>query len=169
MLVNVALWLLWYLYELVVVVMTTTMRQSSLSQQQQQQQQHRRGATTTMTAATIVTNVKTVLREAGEALPTLQIRAWGLRGGLAGLLYSIGTISSILAVATLGQSTGFSACMMQLFVSGLWGTFYFGEIRGGIWTIAPWFASAALAVTGIIGLSYQHIDEGAAAAAAAKG
>jgi hypothetical protein len=163
MLVNVALWLIWYLYELVAVVMTS-MRQSSLSQQQQPQ--HRRGATTTMTAAAMITNVKTILREAGEALPSLQIRAWGLRGGLAGLLYSIGNVSSILAVAALGQSTGFSACMMQLFVSGLWGTFYFGEIRGGIWAVLPWFASAALAVTGIVGLSYQHIDEGAAAAAA---
>lgn len=45
--------------------------------------------------------------------------------------------------------------MMQLFVSGLWGVFYFREIKGTE-TIAKWFLSAAIAVAGIIWLSYEH-------------
>ena len=48
--------------------------------------------------------------------------------------------------------------MMQLFVSGLWGVFYFHEIRGRE-TVLKWFASAAVAVVGIVWLSYEHEGE----------
>jgi glucose uptake protein GlcU len=96
--------------------------------------------------------------EALDALPKFHLEHLLKPGLLAGLLYSIGNFASILAVTHLGQSTGFSFCMMQLFVSGLWGVLYFREIRG-FETIAKWFLSAAVAVVGIIWLSYEHEGE----------
>ena len=116
MIVNVMMWVLWFLYEYV------------------------RGGFS-YPAAT-------------EAMPSFQVETWLVPGCLAGILYSIGNFCSILAVAYLGQSTGFSVCMMQLFVSGLWGVFFLDEIRGE--AIFPWFTSAFVAVAGILGLSYQH-------------
>lgn len=118
MMVNVGIWVIWYVYE--------SIRTRSL-------------------------------QDAYESLPSFQFQTWGIPGCLAGIIYSIGNFSSIIAVAYLGQGTGFSVCMMQLFVSGLWGVFYFEEIRGA--AIVPWFVSAAVAVFGIIGLSYQHEGE----------
>jgi len=99
--------------------------------------------------------------DALECLPKWHLDQLLLPGLAAGLLYSLGNFSSIIAVTYLGQGTGFSFCQMQLLVSGLWGVFYFREIKG-IETISKWFASAAIAVTGIIWLSYQH--EGGTAA-----
>jgi glucose uptake protein GlcU len=93
--------------------------------------------------------------EAVEALPKFQIRELGMPGLMAGVLYSIGNFASILAVAYLGQGTGFSFCQMQLFVSGMWGIFVFHEITGRD-IIAKWFFSAMVAVSGIIWLSYEH-------------
>jgi hypothetical protein len=43
-------------------------------------------------------------------------------------------------------------------VSGLWGIFYFHEIRGAV-TIAKWFCSALLTVLGILLLSYEHHEK----------
>ena len=76
-------------------------------------------------------------------------------GLAAGLLYSVGNFSALLAVTYLGQGVGFSFCQLQLLVSGLWGVFYFKEIRGQE-RIFKWFMSAGVAVVGIICLSYQH-------------
>lgn len=94
-------------------------------------------------------------QDALDALPSFHFDHLLGPGVSAGVLYSIGNFGSIIAVAYLGQGTGFSFCMMQLFVSGLWGVFFFKEIRG-FETITKWFVSAAVAVTGIILLSYQH-------------
>lgn len=94
-------------------------------------------------------------QEALEALPKWHLKELWFPGLMAGLLYSLGNFSAILAVTYLGHGTGFSFCQMQLFVSGLWGVFYFKEIRGTA-TITKWFASAFVAVFGIIYLSYQH-------------
>ena len=90
-----------------------------------------------------------------EALPNWNLEHLWLPGLGAGLLYSIGNFASILAVTYLGQGTGFSFCQMQLFVSGLWGVFFFREIRGTD-IITKWFLSAGTAVVGIIWLSYEH-------------
>lgn len=95
------------------------------------------------------------LQEALDQLPSWHIKELGLPGMLAGIFYSIGNFCSILAVTYLGQGVGFSFCQGQLFISGLWGVFYFGEIQGRD-TIAKWFASASLTIVGIIWLSYQH-------------
>jgi glucose uptake protein GlcU len=88
-------------------------------------------------------------------LPKWHLKELWFPGLMAGLLYSLGNFSAILAVTYLGHGTGFSFCQMQLFVSGLWGVFYFKEIRGTA-TITKWFASAFVAVFGIVYLSYQH-------------
>jgi len=93
-----------------------------------------------------------------QALPKFHLQHLFWPGFWAGLLYSMGNFASMLAVTYLGQGTGFSFCMMQLFVSGLWGVVYFKEIRGTE-TIVKWFASAGVAVTGIIWLSYEHDGE----------
>ena len=93
--------------------------------------------------------------EAIEQLPAWHVRELGIPGLLAGLFYSIGNFCSILAVAYLGQGVGFSFCQGSLLVSGLWGVFYFQEIRGKE-TIQKWFASAILTVIGIVWLSNQH-------------
>ncbi|KAG7364724.1 drug/metabolite transporter superfamily protein [Nitzschia inconspicua] len=92
--------------------------------------------------------------DAVDSLPKWHINELGVPGVLAGLLYSIGNFCSILAVSYLGQGVGFSFCQGQLLISGLWGVFYFQEIQGRE-TIMKWFVSAAVAVTGIVYLSYQ--------------
>eukprot|EP00977_Amphora_coffeiformis_P027653 scaffold34629_cov154-Amphora_coffeaeformis.AAC.4 len=48
---------------------------------------------------------KGVLSEAVDALPKFYLRQLGIPGLIAGLLYSLGNFSSILAVAYLGQAT----------------------------------------------------------------
>lgn len=94
-------------------------------------------------------------KEAAECLPNWHFAELWYPGLMAGLLYSLGNFSSILSVTYLGQAMGFSVCQMQLFVSGLWGVFYFHEIKGRE-TIAKWFLSAGVAVAGIVWLSYEH-------------
>jgi uncharacterized membrane protein (DUF441 family) len=48
---------------------------------------------------------------------------WLPGGGLAGLLWSIGNVSSILSVAYLGgEGVGYSIVQSQLVVAGLWGS-----------------------------------------------
>jgi Transmembrane family, TMEM144 of transporters len=98
--------------------------------------------------------------EVKQALPKFHLEHLWKAGLGAGLLYSIGNFSALLAVTYLGQGVGFSFCQLQLLVSGLWGVFYFKEIRGQE-RIFKWFMSAGVAVLGIICLSYQHEGSGA--------
>jgi len=93
--------------------------------------------------------------EAVECLPRWHFDQLLVPGMMAGLLYSLGNFGSIIAVTYLGQATGYSVSQMQLFVSGLWGVFWFQEIKGAE-TILKWFLSASIAVLGIIWLSYEH-------------
>ena len=95
------------------------------------------------------------VEDALNALPAFNLKELGLHGLLAGLLYSIGNFCSILSVAYLGQAVGYSACQAQLLISGMWGVFYFKEIKGEE-TITKWFASAVIAFVGIIWLGYEH-------------
>jgi hypothetical protein len=99
------------------------------------------------------------VQDALEALPKWHVKELGIPGLLAGLFYSFGNFCSILAVSYLGQGVGYSFCQGQLLVSGLWGVFYFKEIKGRD-TITKWFASAVVAILGIISLSYQHGGSG---------
>jgi glucose uptake protein GlcU len=90
-----------------------------------------------------------------DCLPEWHFREMGGRGLLAGVLYSVGNFASIIAVTFLGQGIGYSACQMQLLVSGLWGVFYFQEIKSKT-SIVKWFLSAACALTGILWLAYER-------------
>jgi len=93
--------------------------------------------------------------DAIESFPKFHIKTLWLPGLLSGCLYSVGNLSAILSVTHLGQGIGMSMCQGQLLVSGLWGIFYYGEIKGGN-IIMKWFISALVAVAGILWLSQQH-------------
>jgi hypothetical protein len=93
-------------------------------------------------------------RDAVDALPDFHLDKLWMPGCLAGALYSIANFGSILAVTYLGQGVGFSLCQVQILVSGLWGIFYFKEIKGRE-TITKWVISACITVSGILWLTYQ--------------
>eukprot|EP00591_Stephanopyxis_turris_P001556 CAMPEP_0195512384 /NCGR_PEP_ID=MMETSP0794_2-20130614/4360_1 /TAXON_ID=515487 /ORGANISM="Stephanopyxis turris, Strain CCMP 815" /LENGTH=375 /DNA_ID=CAMNT_0040640157 /DNA_START=68 /DNA_END=1192 /DNA_ORIENTATION=- len=70
------------------------------------------------------------LREAYYILPSFHFRQLWYSGFCVGTLYSIGNICSIISVTYLGQGVGYSVTQSAMLVSGLWGIFYFGEIKG---------------------------------------
>lgn len=77
-------------------------------------------------------------------------------GGLAGLLWSVGNIASMISVANLGEGVGYSIVQAQLLVAGLWGILWYREVQG-THAIAGWFMCACLTVAGIIYLSHEHV------------
>lgn len=93
--------------------------------------------------------------DAAQCLPKWHLQELWKPGILAGLLYSFGNFCSILAVTFLGQASGYSFCQLQLIVSGCWSVFYFREITEQT-IVAKWFVSAAVAIIGIIWLSWEH-------------
>jgi hypothetical protein len=95
------------------------------------------------------------LPQAYRALPSFHIKQMWRPGGLAGLLWSIGNLFSILSVDYLGEGVGYCVCQAGMFVSGLWGIFYFHEVQGTA-LIARWFLSAMVTISGILLLSYEH-------------
>ena len=97
-------------------------------------------------------------REAYAALPPFHLREMWLPGFLSGTLYSIGNFSSIIATTHLGQGVGYSVCQSAMLVSGVWGIFWFGEVKG-IAAISKWFGAASVALVGILWLSYEHKGE----------
>jgi len=96
------------------------------------------------------------IQKAYQDLPSFYIRQMILPGGIAGFLWSIGNIASMISVSSLGEGIGYSVIQASMLVSGLWGIFWFQEIQGYGKKI-KWFASATCTVIGIIGLSYQHV------------
>lgn len=78
-----------------------------------------------------------------------------LAGGTSGTLWSIGNFFSIISVEHLGEGVGYSVVQASMLVSGLWGIFFFREIKDAI-TISKWFVSAVLTLSGILLLSYEH-------------
>lgn len=93
--------------------------------------------------------------DAMAAFPKFHFKVLWLPGLLSGCLYSIANFAAILSVTYLGQGVGMSMCQGQLLVSGLWGIFYYGEIKGRT-VIIKWFLSALVAVAGILLLSHEH-------------
>ena len=51
-------------------------------------------------------------------------------GILAGTLWSIGNVASMVSVQVLEEAVGYSICQSSLLISGLWGIFWFKEVRG---------------------------------------
>ena len=78
-----------------------------------------------------------------------------LPGFLSGTLYSIGNFASIIATTHLGQGVGYSVCQSSMLVSGIWGIYWFGEVKGAA-AIGKWFAVASVTLIGILWLSYEH-------------
>ena len=120
-----------------------------------------------------------------NSLPSMHFKIMWAPGGLAGLLWSIGNIASMVSVQNLGEGVGYSvtqAAMVSSFfrliisfflqqmnmlnkkvpspinqlVSGLWGIFYFNEVVSRTMRI-KWFVSAIIALFGILLLSYEHV------------
>ena len=63
-----------------------------------------------------------------EKLPPFHFRAMWKSGFLSGFLWSIGSISSIVAVTFLGQGIGYSVIQSSMIISGLWGIFWYQEV-----------------------------------------
>lgn len=94
-------------------------------------------------------------KKAYLALPSFHFQEMWRPGFLSGLLYSLGNFCSIITVAFLGQGVGYSFIQTSMLISGLWGIFYFGEVKGSK-KIGKWLISSSITVTGILLLSYEH-------------
>lgn len=90
-----------------------------------------------------------------KRLPSFHVQTVGPYAILAGLVWSIGNVSSIISVAILGQGLGYSLVQSQLVISGMWAVFFYGEIRGSR-HIMGWFFYATLTVLSIVLLTHQR-------------
>mmetsp|Transcript_11472 Transcript_11472/g.17305 ORF Transcript_11472/g.17305 Transcript_11472/m.17305 type:complete len:438 (+) Transcript_11472:74-1387(+) len=90
-----------------------------------------------------------------NALPSFHFQVMWRPGMIAGVTWSIGNIASILSVEYLGEGVGYSVVQSAMLISGLWGIFWFKEIRGTA-TVAKWLVAACITVLSIILLSYEH-------------
>jgi len=95
------------------------------------------------------------MMHAYNSLPPLHLKIMWAPGGLAGTLWSIGNIASMVSVQNLGEGVGYSVTQASMLCSGLWGIFYFNEIVSRDMRI-KWFASAIITVAGILLLSHEH-------------
>ena len=93
--------------------------------------------------------------KAWRTLPSLHFNRIGGYALLAGLIWSIGNVTSILSVAWLGQGLGYSLVQSQLIVAGLWAILYYGEIKGRA-NVGGWSAFCALTMVSILLLTRQH-------------
>mmetsp|Transcript_29078 Transcript_29078/g.43941 ORF Transcript_29078/g.43941 Transcript_29078/m.43941 type:complete len:92 (+) Transcript_29078:674-949(+) len=88
-------------------------------------------------------------------LPSFHFKVMWLPGCIAGTLWSIGNVGSIISVHRLGEGVGYSVVQASMFVSGLWGIFWYKEVKG-FWERIKWFCSAIVTLIGILLLSYEH-------------
>ena len=95
-------------------------------------------------------------RSAYDHMPVWHFAELTGPGLAAGVLLSVAMFGSILSITYLGQGIGNSIVQTKIMISGLWGIFWFGEIRG-VGTIMKWFLSATVAVVGIIFLSHERM------------
>jgi len=73
------------------------------------------------------------------------------------VIYSMikGNICSIMSVTALGQGIGYSVVQSALLVSGLWGIYWYREIKDPV-AVRKWFISAFITLCGMLWLSYEH-------------
>lgn len=93
-----------------------------------------------------------------EALPSFHLRVMWKAGGLSGLLWSIGNYFSLISVFYLGEGVGYPLVQSSILVSGVWGIFYFGEVKGHD-RITMWILSSLFTLLGILLLSYEHHEK----------
>jgi hypothetical protein len=86
--------------------------------------------------------------------PVKFLQMWRL-GLAAGSLLSAGMFAAIMANTYLGQGVGNSLVQLKIFISGMWGIFFFKEIQEKS-QIVKWFLSALLCVASILCLSYER-------------
>jgi glucose uptake protein GlcU len=96
------------------------------------------------------------VRQSFESMPAFYFKEIGLRGILAGSICSVGIFGSIQATTILGQGVGNSLVQSKILISGLWGIFWFKEIKEPD-AIRKWFLSATLCVACILWLSYERL------------
>lgn len=102
---------------------------------------------------------KKTIKLSYDSLPPFHFRVMWKPGGTAGLLWSIGNLSSMISVQYLGEGVGYSLTQASMLVSGVWGIFYFREVEG-LSVRVKWFVSALITITGILLLSFEHVDDG---------
>jgi Transmembrane family, TMEM144 of transporters len=93
-----------------------------------------------------------------ECLPSFHLRVMWLAGGTSGLLWSIGNFFSLISVFYLGEGVGYPLVQTSILVSGLWGIFYFKEVKGTE-RISKWLLSSLVTIFGILLLSYEHHEK----------
>jgi glucose uptake protein GlcU len=98
---------------------------------------------------------ESTLRTTYHLMPALHLKALWFRGVMAGLLLTIGMFGAIFAIAFLGQGIGNSLIQSKILISGLWGIFWFKEVKDPE-AIGKWFASATVCVASILWLSYER-------------
>ena len=91
-----------------------------------------------------------------SSMPSFHLGVMWLPGGLSGTLWSIGNFCSILSVYYLGEGVGYPLSQTSILVSGLWGIFYFREIKSTR-RIMFWLLSSCSTIFGILLLSYEHV------------
>ena len=92
---------------------------------------------------------------AWRSLPSWHVSKIGGAGVMCGSLLMLAMLGSMISVTYLGQGVGNSVIQAKIIVSGLWGIFFFHEVRGNE-RIAKWLGSAMLAVCSILWLSAQR-------------
>ncbi|KAG7365033.1 drug/metabolite transporter superfamily protein [Nitzschia inconspicua] len=97
------------------------------------------------------------MRQTVDEMPKPFFRELWFPASLAGLLLSLAMFTSIISVTYLGQGVGNSLIQSKILVSGLWGIFWYHEIKGAA-TIAKWFASAGICMLAIIWLSIERLE-----------
>lgn len=98
------------------------------------------------------------LRGSYHSLPPFHFHIMWKPGGIAGFLWSLGNLSSMISVQHLGEGVGYSLTQASMLVSGIWGIFYFREVEGFEIRI-KWFLSAMVTITGILLLSFEHVND----------
>jgi len=88
-------------------------------------------------------SITDAINKSYKELPSFHLKEMLIPGCTSGLLWSTGNIGNILAVSYLGDFVGLSLTQLSLIVNGLWGIFYYKEIREKH-KIQLWFISAGL-------------------------
>lgn len=85
----------------------------------------------------------------GQPIPSFQVKTTVGPGLATGTLWAIGNYFSIYATVYLGQAVGATSIQLSMLVAGLWGVFYYKEVKGAA-LISAWFLFAAITLAGVV-------------------